>query len=165
MRETGMPDDSPPVSGPIQRADLRALARRWFDQVWNEKNADTIEEMVAPACVIHGLSEEGLVLRGPAQFRRFYEPFRAAFPDIHIVVEDVLVEGSQTAVRIRGTGTHTGDGLGIRPTGRRVNVTGIIWIRWDDSGRIAEGWNEFDAAGLLRQLTAPAAPAVAVKAR
>jgi predicted ester cyclase len=68
-------------------------------------------------------------------------------------------------VRILATGTHTGDGLGIPPTGRPVRATGIIIMRWDDSGRIAEGWNEFDAAGMQRQLAAPAVPAVAMRAR
>jgi steroid delta-isomerase-like uncharacterized protein len=145
--------------------DLRALARRWFARVWNQKNASTIDEMMAPNCIIHGLSEERETMRGPAQFRRFYDPLRSAFPDIHIEVEDVLLDGRQTAARILATGTHTGEGLGIPPTGRPVRATGIIIMRWDDGGRIVEGWNEFDAAGMQRQLMTPAVPAVALRAR
>jgi steroid delta-isomerase-like uncharacterized protein len=157
--------DSTSSNAPASPHDLRALARRWFARVWNQKNAATIDEMMAPNCIIHGLSEEGETMRGPAQFRRFYEPFRSAFPDIRIDVEDVLLDGRQTAVRISAAGTHTGEGLGIPPTGRPVRATGIIIMRWDDSGRIAEGWNEFDAAGMQRQLMTPATPAVALRAR
>jgi steroid delta-isomerase-like uncharacterized protein len=133
--------------------------------VWNQKNASTIDEMMAPNCIIHGLSEERETMRGPAQFRRFYDPLRSAFPDIHIEVEDVLLDGRQTAARILATGTHTGEGLGIPPTGRPVRATGIIIMRWDDNGRITEGWNEFDAAGMQRQLMTTGAPAVALRAR
>src|SRR5438128_523194 len=68
-----------------------------------------------------------------------------------------------TAVRISFRGTHRGDGLGIPPTGRTVNVTGIILIRWRD-GTAVEGWNEFDAAGMLKQLSAPAATAAKLRA-
>jgi hypothetical protein len=46
-----------------------------------------------------------------------------------------------------------------------VRATGIIIMRWDDSGRIVEGWNEFDAAGMQRQLAGPAATPVALRAR
>jgi steroid delta-isomerase-like uncharacterized protein len=133
--------------------------------VWNQKNAATIDEMMAPNCIIHGLSEERETMRGPAQFRRFYDPLRSAFPDIHLEVEDVLLDGRQTAARILATGTHTGDGLGIPPTGRPVRASGIIIMRWDDTGRIVEGWNEFDAAGMQRQLMSPGAPAVALRAK
>jgi len=157
--------DSPSSTSSASPHDLRALARRWFVRVWNQKSTSTIDEMMTPNCVIHGLSEEGETMRGPAQFRRFYDPFRSAFPDIHIEVEDVLLDGRKTAVRISAAGTHTGEGLGIPPTGRPVRATGIVIMRWDDSGRIAEGWNEFDAAGMQRQLAAPAAPAVALRAR
>ena len=147
--------DTASSKSPAPPHDLRALARRWFVRVWNQKNAATIDEMMAPNCVIHGLSEERETMRGPAQFRRFYDPFRSAFPDIHIEVDDVLLDGRQTAARISATGTHTGEGLGIPPTGRPVRATGIIIMRWDDNGRIVEGWNEFDAAGMLRQIGAP----------
>ena len=161
-----MPAPKPATSCPTPSShDLRALARRWFERVWNQKNTAAIGEMMTADCVIHGLHEEGQTMSGPAQFRRFYDPFRSAFPDIRVSVEDVLLDGRKTAVRILATGTHTGEGLGIPPTGRPVRASGIVIMRWDDTGRIAEGWNEFDAAGMQRQLAAPAMPVAALRAR
>ena len=136
--------------------DNKALTRRWFEEVWNKRREEAIEEMLGPHGVAHGLAESGEDLPGPAEFRRFYRQFRSGFPDIRIKVDQVIGEGDTTAIRFTAYGSHTGDGLGIKATGRPVRVSGICMIRWKD-GQIAEAWNEFDAAGLMRQLAAPAA--------
>ena len=49
--------------------------------------------------------------------------------------------------------THTGRGLGVEPTGRRVRIEGVILVHIRD-GRIVEGWNSYDQLGLLRQIGA-----------
>jgi steroid delta-isomerase-like uncharacterized protein len=134
---------------------LKDLSRRWFEEVWNKKNAAAIDQLAAPDVVCHGLAGPGgQPLRGSAGFRAFYEPFRTAFPDVRVTVEDVIVEGDKSAIRFTATGTHTGYGpsAGLAPTGRRIQATGLCLVRWQD-GRIAEVWNEFDAAGMMAQLT------------
>src|SRR4051794_6220775 len=125
----------------------KSQSRRWFEEVWNQGRAQVIDELLAPDCVAHGLGEEGQPLHGPEHFRRFYEQFRSAFPDVRVYVQDVMAEGDKTAVRFSTQATHTGHGLGVPPTGRPVTVTGMCIMRWAD-GRIAEAWNEFDAAAL-----------------
>ena len=136
--------------------DYKALTRRWFDEVWTKRREATIDEMLGPDGIAHGLAETGEDLPGPDEFRRFYRQFRSGFPDLRITVDQVIGEGDMTAVRFTAYGTHTGDGLGIKATGRPIRVSGMCMIRWKD-GRIAEAWNEFDAAGLMRQIAAPAA--------
>ena len=69
----------------------------------------------------------------------------------------MIAEGDFTVARFTARMTHGGDGIGVKATGRRVTLGGMVMIRWE-GGRIAEGWNEFDAAGLLRQITAGPAP-------
>ena len=132
------------------------LSRRWFEEVWNQNRMATVDELLAPDVIIHGLGEGGTDLVGSHHFKAFQQKFASAFTDLHIAVHDVLSEGDQTVIRISFRGTHTGEGLGIPPTGRKVSITGLVWIRWRD-GRLIEGWNEFDAAGMLAQLTAPPA--------
>lgn len=142
---------------------LKALAARWFEEVWNAKREATIDELVAPDCVIHGLGEDGAPVSGPAAFKRFWRQFLAGLPDIRVTVQDLIAEGDRVACRFAAEATHAGDGLGVKATGRPVRVTAISIIRARD-GRIVEGWNEFDAAGLMRQITGAPAPA-AVKLR
>lgn len=136
--------------------DNKALTRRWFEEVWNKKREPAIDEMLAAGALVHGLSESGEDLAGPEAFRRFYRQFRSGFPDIRVTVDQVIGEGEMTAARFSAYGTHSGDGLGVKATGRPVRVGGMVMVRWKD-GKIAEGWNEFDAAGLARQITPPAA--------
>jgi predicted ester cyclase len=99
------------------------------------------------------LSEDGQPVRGFDLFSVFRKAFLAAFPDIKVNVDDVLVEGEKSAVRLTFSGTHTGDGIGVPATGRRFVSSAIVIMRWQD-GKIVEGWNEFDAAGMMRQLQA-----------
>ena len=135
-----------------QRHDIRALSRRWFDEVWNAGREEVIDEMLAPQTPARGLAHGGRTLTGPAAFKEFYRPMRAALPDIHITVDDILVEGDQSVCRLTAHGTHTGDGFGVPPTGRKIRFTAIVWLRWKD-GQVVDGWNEFDSAHLMGQIT------------
>lgn len=121
----------------------KAIVRRWFEEVWNRQQSKTIDELLTPDCIVHGLAPEGSG-KGPAAFHPFWEKFRGAFPDIRITVEDILAEEDKVAARIVFRGTHEGDHLGPPATGKTVSGTGIIWARLQN-GKIAESWNEFDA--------------------
>jgi steroid delta-isomerase-like uncharacterized protein len=143
-----------------QQEDNKTLARRWFEEVWNRRLRVSIDELMSPDCVVHGLAEAQGPVKGREGFVPFFERFVAALPDIRITVDDVVAEGDTTVVRIRAQATHTGEGLGIAATHRPVNLTGIVWARWQD-GQIVEAWNEFDALGMMQQLTTP--PPVRIK--
>src|SRR5262245_15043827 len=134
--------------------DIRQLSRRWFEQAWNQRDDGILPDLIAEDALIHGLAEDGRTLRGPGQFDHFRRAFLAAVPDLRVAVEDVLVEGDKSVIRLSFTGTHKGEGLGMPPTGRTFCSTAIVILRWRE-GRIVESWNEFDAAGMLRQLTSP----------
>jgi predicted ester cyclase len=66
----------------------------------------------------------------------------------------VLADGDKSVVRFTFSATHTGEGLGFAPTNRRLRSTAIVILYWR-GGHIVEAWNEFDAAGMLRQLASP----------
>jgi steroid delta-isomerase-like uncharacterized protein len=68
-----------------------------------------------------------------------YEPFVEAFPDLSVTVEGTVSEGEQVVVRWTATGTHTGPGLGLPPTGRPISLRGMTWIRFA-GGKMIEGW-------------------------
>ena len=92
-------------------------------------------------------------MRGADGFKPFQAQFVGAFPDLHITLEQVIAEGDLCACRFSGTGTHTGDHLGFRPTGKPVRFTGMTITRWHH-GRIVEAWNNVDVPGILQQIGA-----------
>jgi predicted ester cyclase len=82
----------------------------------------------------------------------FFRGFFAAFPDLRMSAEDVLVDGDKAVARVRATGTHQGDFLGIPPTGRTIDVQLIDIIRFGDDGLAREHWGVFDTMAMMQQL-------------
>ncbi len=127
----------------------KELAIRWFDEVWVKRRREAIFEMLGPEAVGH--TEHGDTL-GPEPFAQIHAAFLTAFPDLTLVVEDVLAEGDHAVIRWSFSGTHRGDFLGVAATGRVVMAKGMTWHRFED-GRLVEGWDSWNADGLMRQLS------------
>src|SRR5712692_6658638 len=68
------------------REDNRAVVRRLFEAV-NSCDDASLDELVAPDCEIIGPAGAG---RGPAIYRQVFGLLRAAFPDVHIIIEEML---------------------------------------------------------------------------
>ncbi len=128
------------------------LARRWMHEIWNDRCCDTITELMAPDA--KGWME-GLTVNGPAEFEQAWRGLVESFPDMRITVESVISEGEETAIRWAVTGTHLGDSLGMKSTGRPVKFRGITWFVIRD-GKIVEGWDSWNLGALLQALQAPA---------
>ena len=126
----------------------KALTLRYWEEVANKGNLDLIEEICAPDYVCHEVDQD---IRGPEGVRQFIFMLRAAFPDLHVTVEDVIAEGDKIVQRWTGRGTHQGELMGIPPTGNRVSVAGITISRFKD-GKVSEEWEVYDMMGMMQQL-------------
>ena len=130
----------------------KALIQRWFEEVWNQGNSETIDELLDPDGVIHGLVDaSGQTVRGLAGFHEFHNQFRNAFSDLNISVDDVIAEGDRVVARCSVRGKHTGESLGFAPTDAPVQFEGIAIVRIRD-GKIVEAWNQFDFLAMNKQL-------------
>jgi steroid delta-isomerase-like uncharacterized protein len=130
----------------------KQLVRRWFDEVWNKGRGDLIDEMFDKEGIAHGLSEDpAKPIKGPDDYRPFYTMFRQAFPNMQIVVEDMVAEGDKVTARCSVRGKHEGDGLGIAATQQQVEFTGITIVRIAN-GKIVEAWNNFDFTAMNKQV-------------
>ena len=126
----------------------KALTLRYWEEVANKGNLDLIEEICAPDYVCHEVDQD---IRGPEGVRQFIFMLRAAFPDLHVTVEDVIAEGDKIVQRWTGRGTHQGELMGIPPTGNRVSVAGITISRFEGS-KVTEEWEVYDMMGMMQQL-------------
>lgn len=90
--------------------------------------------------------------------RFFTELFGAAFPDATFRLDDLFGEGDKVVYRWSMSGTHSGEFMGIAPTGRHVQASGIDVWRVED-GLLVEHWGLFDTVGLLEQIGAMPTPA------
>ena len=86
----------------------------------------------------------------------------AAFPDLHWDIEEMVSSGDRVIVRYIERGTHKGEYQGLRPTGNRVEASGI-WMARISNGKIAEVREDFDALGWMQQLGMELKPIAAKK--
>lgn len=90
----------------------------------------------------------------------FFRILLAAFPDMRMDVEDLIASEDKTVARVKLTGTHQGEFMGVPPTGVRVEIQLIDIMRFDDAGLVCEHWGVADMLSLMQQLgVVPAGPA------
>lgn len=90
---------------------------------------------------------------GAEPFEARARALHAAFTNVSVEVDDVLIDGARVAWRFTLRGEHAGPFLGVEPTGRRVAVQGVNFQRLE-AGRVREHWTLLDRFELLRQLRA-----------
>jgi steroid delta-isomerase-like uncharacterized protein len=89
----------------------------------------------------------------------WFRHLRTAFPDLHMHVEDVLASGDKTVARVRATGTHQAEFMGVPTTGKPVDMPLIDIMRFDDGGLVCEHWGVADTMTMMQQLgVVPAGP-------
>lgn len=133
----------------------KALIRRFNEEAWNKGNLAIIDEVFASNWVGHDLApglppdREGL--------KQMAGAFRAAFSNIRTSVDDEIAEGDKVAWRWTFKGSHTGEFMGIPPTGKEITLTGVSIDRLA-GGKFVERWDGVDTLGMLQQLGAIPAP-------
>jgi steroid delta-isomerase-like uncharacterized protein len=132
--------------------------RRLYEEVFNQKNPAAIDDYFAPDVIDHSLPPG--VPGGIEGVKLTISLFLAAFPDLHITVEDLIAEGDKVVARWTLHGTHEGASLGMPPTGKQVTMPGISVVRLE-GGKSAEQWVIHDQLGMLQQLGLAPAPAQA----
>ena len=82
----------------------------------------------------------------------FFRAMIEAFPDLSMTVEDLIADGDKAVARVRVTGTHRGDFMGISPTGAAGDIQLIDIMRFDADGQVCEHWGVADMLSLMQQL-------------
>jgi steroid delta-isomerase-like uncharacterized protein len=131
--------------------------RRTFEEVFNKGDLTIVNDLVAPDFLNHEVPP-GMNNRGPDSTRQIVKMLRAAFPDLHVTIEDLVAEGDTVAGRVTMSGTHLGPFQGIPPTGRSFQQAHMHFVRFRD-GKAIEHRAVRDDLGMMRQLGLMAAPA------
>ena len=128
-----------------------ATIRRFITDVLNGDNPAALDELVAANYVDHALPPQMPPSR--ESMRRLLVMLRSVFPDIHYAVEDVIAANDKVVVRFTRRGTQRAEFMGIAPSGKMAQWTGMDIFRLAD-GKIVEHWNNFDQLGMLQRLGA-----------
>ena len=116
----------------------KAVVHRLVDEVLNGGDMAVIDE---------------LYTRGMARVaRRWIEPFRRAFPDLHMEVVQLVAEDDIVVGRFRCSGSHLGLWRDHAPTGRRFERIDEVYFFTFEGDRIAGAWGIEDTLERFRQL-------------
>lgn len=126
----------------------KEIVKRYYAEVISGGDYSNLGSFVAAEYVDHNAEDSG---RGPEIVRNHIEAIRTTLPDFNMRVEQIFAEGDWVATRVSGRGTHQGEWMNIRPTGREIRLKGINLDRLQD-GKIVEHWGEADTVNMLLQM-------------
>jgi steroid delta-isomerase-like uncharacterized protein len=129
--------------------DIKAINRRFYEVVLNQRNLGALGEFAAPDYTGHSFPP-GLP-PGSEGLKVFLSLFFNAFPDGKVTIEDMFAEGDRTAARLVFSGTHHGEFMGIPPTGKKIAIPAIDLARFEN-GKIRDHWGGPDQMALMMQL-------------
>jgi predicted ester cyclase len=127
-----------------------ALARRFYDEIWNLPDLSVIPEVLGPDLTFRG--SLGPELRGHDAFADYVRSVTAALGSYRCDIVDLVTDGeTAAAARMTFSGIHRGEFLGHPPTGRRVSWAGAAFFH-ADGGLVRDLWVLGDLQGLSTQL-------------
>lgn len=117
-------------------------------ELWNTHDPERIAARYSDDCrVLDVAIAQPLIGRDAVQ--RMFAAYYQAFPDLRLILDDIIVEGDRVALFWTAQGTHQGTILHIPASGRRVSAKGVNRLVLRD-GLVCETTTIWDVAGMLR---------------
>lgn len=116
----------------------KAVVRRFVEEAVNGGDDGLVDELFTPE------------MAPPA--RDWFGAFRGSFPDVHMVVVELVAEGDTVVGRFECSATHLGEWRGNAPTGRRFERVDEVYFFGFDGDRIASVWGLEDTLDRFEQL-------------
>ncbi len=126
--------------------------RRFYGEIWEDHDKSAIPELLAEDFTFRG--SLGQEWRGHQGFATYLDFVHEVFAEFACEILETVSEGERVFARMRFSGRHRRELLGVAPSGRRVAWEGAALFRFRD-GKIADLWVLGDIQGLLEQLRGP----------
>jgi len=127
------------------------LVKRYNEEIWNHGNFSLMDEIFDPKFNFNYPDPD--LEPDLDGFKQTISRFREAFPDIKFSSLLMVAEGDIVVYRWEGIGTHKAEYMGIAPTDKEVEFTGIT-IHKIENGKILEEFTRLDIFGLMQQIGA-----------
>ena len=132
------------------QSEYKALLERFYDAVFNLPNLTKAQNLIAPDYIDHNPFNPKSV-SGIDGLKYTSKLFRTGFPDLVVAIEDLIVSRDRIVARIRMRGTHQGEFMGLKPTGKQIDITAVeIYAIVGET--ISERWGNLDGFALFHQL-------------
>lgn len=123
-----------------EQANLELVRRRFLEHPILGKPDSVIREVYSPEVVLHGQGEQ---FKGWEGIVEAAQQTLDAFSDVTFDIESMVANGDRVITKIRGTSRHTGEFHGVPPSGKEVELVGMVTSLIKD-GKIVEEWRSLD---------------------
>ncbi len=130
----------------------KTIVRRLYEEVWNQRKLGVVDELLSASHALQDPNRPGSQV-GPELYKRRVAELIRGFPDLRFTIEDTIAEGEKFVACWMFSGTHQGEFMEVRATGKKISVEGIT-IHHIKNGKILDSCTQWDALGLMRQLGA-----------
>jgi predicted ester cyclase len=127
----------------------KVLTTRIIEEFINKNNPAVANEIFADDFVNH--SPQFGVTPDREGLKQMIALLHKGFPDFRLTIEDIIAENDKVVVRVRSTGTFSGEFLGVQPTNKSINSFQISILRFEER-KVKERWNVNDQLDVMRQL-------------
>jgi uncharacterized protein (TIGR02246 family) len=122
--------------------ELRDFAAR-YTAAWCSQDAASVAAFYSPNGSL--TVNDGAPAIGRQAITEVAQGFMSSFPDLTVLMDDILIEGERAVYRWTLTGTHSG-------TGHEVRISGFEVWKFGNDGLIAASDGHFDSAAYQRQV-------------
>lgn len=138
-----------PQQGSLQEQNT-AIIRRFYEEVYNQGREDVLDEIISSDYLDYGHNPPG---RGIDGAKADFRSGQGIFGNVHFTHHNLIALGDQVVVRWTGSLTHTGKFMGVAPTGKTIDLTGISIYRLAN-GKLTETRNAVNWLTLLQEIGA-----------
>ena len=126
--------------------DNKTKMREFYNEVMQKGNFAKLDELVAPTFVDHQPAPGQAP--GSGGIKQFVTAMRAAVTGLQVTVEHMVAEGDKVVAHVSIRGKHTGELMGVPPSGKDVvmRVSDLVRI---ENGKAVERWGVEDMSGLV----------------
>jgi predicted ester cyclase len=132
----------------------KRLVIKFFEEVWNQRKLEIADDIFDKDCHTFQLrsgSPAESSPRGPEVIKEHVSEWLSGFPDLIFTIEQMIAEGNRVSTLLVMNGTHTGQWLGMAPSGKRINIR-MMTIHRLQNNKIIEDWVIVESLGFFQQL-------------
>ena len=122
----------------------KTIARRFVEEIFNQRKTDAAKNFVTPDIVYHGMAEE---VRSLEEFKKWVAEDLSAFPDMKVTVVDEFGEENKLAIRWTLKATHEKDFADFPATHKKFEAQGVEILHFEGD-KIKEAWTFSDLSVL-----------------
>jgi len=134
---------------PDEKEVLESRIHGAITRAWNDGDIEALDDIYDANFIRHRPPFDDYT--GLRLHKERVRLIRSAYPDHKTIIHDVIIDGDMVALWYTWKGTHTGEGLSLAPTGKRVSVPGCDVYKIVD-GMIVEEWDHEGFLSLYQQL-------------